>query len=199
MSKRKRETADRGDRTASNRVNSYGILLYKQDSDSNRFLLGLIPQRNWWTVFKGLPEGDETPHETAIREFHEETGISNAFPGLSPETTLHATVGSGKTAKDLHVYLVKGSHIKQSSFNANKVVKIDQGYMKGAPEIVEIRWMTLEEALDGNGGAKIYTSQQQLLRDAHKFLCDKKAKTPQKESDSDDTTQSNIKVLCKYV
>ena len=43
--------------------------------------------------------------------------------------------------------------------------------MKGQPEIVKIRWLTFEEALDGiNGGAKIYKSQQGILKQAHEFL-----------------------------
>jgi 8-oxo-dGTP pyrophosphatase MutT (NUDIX family) len=183
MSKRKR-ASDSIDRVSV--VVSYGLLLYQQhddDASSIRFLLGLIPQRNWWTVFKGLPEGpDESPHETAMREFREETGVSDQVASLlfggpstnacafEPETTLHAKVGS---SKDLCIFLVNGSRIQEADFNMDRVAKIDQGYMQGRPEIVAMRWLSLEQALQGVEGAKIYKSQVQLLQQANQFLLDK--------------------------
>lgn len=176
MSKRKR--VDEGAK-----VVSHGLLLYKHDVDGSNphaihFLLGLIPQRNWWTVFKGLPEEGETPYESALREFREETGMVDPLvlaklssaESLKPETTLHAKVGSGK---DLNIFLIEASHISESSFDVSKVVKINQGYMSGRPEIVAIRWLTLQQALTGVDGAKIYKSQQDLLKEAHRFIEDK--------------------------
>ena len=136
--KRKRETS-------SNRPVSAGVLLYKKESHVTKYLLGLVPQRNFWTVFKGMPSDDgETLEETALREFQEETGTENVLGDkLKPETTLR-----GKTAKkDLVIFLQKGSHVQESMFDIDKVVKIDQGYMKGKPEIVAIRWLTKSQAL----------------------------------------------------
>lgn len=192
MPKRKREN----DGTSS-RV-SYGLLLYKIDdslvngrisgADRSvtkehesrapviRFLLGLVPQRNWWTVFKGLPEPNETPPKTALREFIEETGIVDAASSLgsvlsSPEMELHTRVGSSKT---LSIFLIEGSAIRESSFDVEKVVTIDQGCMKGHPEIVKIRWLTLQEALDGADKAKIYSSQREMIQQAQMFLLSKR-------------------------
>ena len=213
--KRKREERQR--------VTSYGVLLYRRDGDGGnclgnnakknggddddaaaqergaamtiRFLLGLIPQRNWWTVFKGLPrssgeegqrreggEETETPHQTALREFAEETGTVDrtVLREINPELTLKGEVRTGN--KDLEIYLQDGSEISADCFDVDKVVRIDRGYMEGKPEIVEIRWLTLEEALGGvasvSGGsssssAKVYTSQRKILRDAHEFLVEK--------------------------
>ncbi|GKZ00888.1 hypothetical protein MPSEU_001040500 [Mayamaea pseudoterrestris] len=219
MSKRKRET-DCG--IAKGKVVSFGLLLYKCDSDQNiassssvassktkldiRFLVGLIPQRNWWTVFKGLPEGSETPYETAMREFKEETGILDAsiISRLSASleqqksTTLHAKVGS---SKDLHIFLVDGAFVAESNFDSSRVAKIDQGYMKGKPEIIAIQWLSLEQALQGTNGAKLYTSQHALLREAHQFVVltketEKNQRKATLDTKGDETNDGSDNVAC---
>ena len=55
---------------------SAGIVLFRRDSSKNEFLLLNYPQGHWDFV-KGKLEQNETPHETAIRETREETGITN--------------------------------------------------------------------------------------------------------------------------
>jgi len=55
---------------------SAGIVLFRNDSDKNEFLLLNYPQGHW-DFIKGKIEQNETPHETAIRETKEETGITN--------------------------------------------------------------------------------------------------------------------------
>jgi len=55
---------------------SAGIVLFRNDSDKNEFLLLNYPQGHWDFV-KGKIEQNETSHETALRETKEETGISN--------------------------------------------------------------------------------------------------------------------------
>ena len=55
---------------------STGIVLFRNDSGKNEFLLLNYPQGHWDFV-KGKVEQNETPHETAIRETKEETGITN--------------------------------------------------------------------------------------------------------------------------
>ena len=55
---------------------STGIVLFRNDSGKNEFLLLNYPQGHWDFV-KGKVELNETPHETAIRETKEETGISD--------------------------------------------------------------------------------------------------------------------------
>ena len=154
---------------------SAGVLLYKRSSNEGgssskavRYLLGMIPQRNFWTVFKGMPESsaNESLEETALREFEEETGTKGIVKAIRPETTLR-----GSTAKkDLVVFLQEGSAVSEDDFDLEQVVKIDQGYMEGQPEIVTIRWLTLEEATSGTDGAKIYPSQKGILEQAQTFL-----------------------------
>jgi len=55
---------------------SAGIVLFRSDSNKNEFLLLNYPQGHW-DFIKGKIERNETPHETALRETGEETGISN--------------------------------------------------------------------------------------------------------------------------
>ena len=55
---------------------SAGIVLFRNDSDKNEFLLLNYPQGHWDFV-KGKIEQNETSHETALRETNEETGITN--------------------------------------------------------------------------------------------------------------------------
>ena len=55
---------------------SAGIVLFRNDSNKNEFLLLNYPQGHWDFV-KGKIEKNETLHEAALRETREETGISN--------------------------------------------------------------------------------------------------------------------------
>ena len=55
---------------------SAGIVLFRNDSNKNEFLLLNYPQGHW-DFIKGKVEENETMHETALRETREETGISN--------------------------------------------------------------------------------------------------------------------------
>ena len=55
---------------------SAGIVLFRRENDRILFLLLHYPSGHWDFV-KGKMENRETPHETAIRETKEETGISD--------------------------------------------------------------------------------------------------------------------------
>ena len=55
---------------------SAGIVLFRNASTKTEFLLLNYPQGHWDFV-KGKVEKGETPHETALRETREETGISD--------------------------------------------------------------------------------------------------------------------------
>ena len=55
---------------------SAGIVLFRNISNKNEFLLLNYPQGHW-DFIKGKIEQSETSHETALRETKEETGISN--------------------------------------------------------------------------------------------------------------------------
>jgi bis(5'-nucleosidyl)-tetraphosphatase len=55
---------------------SAGIVLFRRENDKILFLLLHYPSGHWDFV-KGKMENGETPHETAIRETKEETGITD--------------------------------------------------------------------------------------------------------------------------
>ena len=55
---------------------SAGIVLFRNNSSKNEFLLLNYPQGHWDFV-KGKVEQNETSHETALRETREETGITH--------------------------------------------------------------------------------------------------------------------------
>ena len=55
---------------------SAGIVLFRNISNENEFLLLNYPQGHW-DFIKGKMEKNETPHDTALRETKEETGISD--------------------------------------------------------------------------------------------------------------------------
>ena len=64
---------------------SAGIILFN-DNEDRKFLLLNYPSKHWDFV-KGKMEKGETPHETALRETKEETGITdiNFINGLEEE------------------------------------------------------------------------------------------------------------------
>ena len=55
---------------------SSGIVLFRKENEKILFLLLHYPSGHWDFV-KGKMEEGETPHETAIRETQEETGITD--------------------------------------------------------------------------------------------------------------------------
>ena len=55
---------------------SSGVVLFRKENDKILFLLLHYPSGHWDFV-KGKMESGETPHETAIRETKEETGIED--------------------------------------------------------------------------------------------------------------------------
>ena len=55
---------------------SSGVVLFRREDDKILFLLLHYPSGHWDFV-KGKMEAGESPHETAIRETREETGIND--------------------------------------------------------------------------------------------------------------------------
>lgn len=147
-----------------------------------RYLLGLIPQGNSWTVFKGLPEKNERPEETAMREFEEESSLCFPYNKIDYKSwpVKAELYGVTSTKKLLHIYLIPApDELDASKFNVDKVVTIDSGRFSGLPEIIEIKFFTKKQAIEGVPGrgktkaAKIYKSQISILERADAILNDR--------------------------
>ena len=191
-----------------NYTTSYGILLYREavasndkndngnDTDDNegitsgvetsqfQYLLGLIPQGNSWTVFKGPPENNERPEETAMREFEEESSLDFPYNQDNWEScpVKSELYGVTSTKKLLQIFLIPAPpELDISKFNVDNVVKIDNGRFSGLPEIIEIKFLTKKQAIEGIRGqgknkvAKIYKSQISILERADTILNNKSA------------------------
>ena len=147
-----------------------------------RYLLGMIPQGNSWTVFKGLPEKGEEPQETAMREFEEESSLPFPYDKTDWNTwpVKAELYGVTSTKKLLHIYLIPApDKLTISKFDVEKVVKIDLGRFSGVPEIIDIKFLTKKQAIEGMPGrgktkaAKIYKSQISILERAEAILNDR--------------------------
>jgi len=201
---------------------SYGILFYREQliedvvenkNNTNRktrrrkhfeYLLGLIPQRNSLTMFKGLPEGNERPRATAIREFEEESSLTFPYKknninnnnnrekeeedyDFDWDNKYEILYGVTSTKKLLQIYLLPApSDLDISKFDIDKVMKIDNGFWAGKPEIVQLFFLTKNQAIKGtststgnnNNGkttkvARIYKSQISILERAETILNEK--------------------------
>lgn len=60
------------------REKSCGAVMFQEEDTGRRYLI-LHSTQGHWTLCKGHVEGDETEHETAVREIREETGLTVEF------------------------------------------------------------------------------------------------------------------------
>ena len=123
---------------------SYGILPYRQWQGDVQFLMGEPPQKTYWTAFKGgMDADDRSEHDTAIREFEEESSF--VFDGDMD----HTKILTGATPnKNLKIWLVEMPHIDPADFDVDAVLKIDSDDPEwhGQPEIVNVAWLSSADA-----------------------------------------------------
>ena len=91
---------------------SAGIILFN-DVNKRKFLLLNYPSKHWDFV-KGKMEKSETPHETAIRETKEETGISDVefIDGFEEEIEYYFYAGNQEIHKKVIFFLGKTNTIE---------------------------------------------------------------------------------------
>ena len=94
---------------------SAGIVLFRNASNKNEFLLLNYPQGHWDFV-KGKVEEGETLHETALRETKEETGISDIefIDGFEQSVEYNFRFKNEDIHKTLVFFLAKTSEKKIS-------------------------------------------------------------------------------------
>lgn len=130
---------------------SYGLMPWRDAADGLEILLAHMGGPFWarkdagaWTIPKGLPEGDdETPLETACREFSEELG-------LPAPTTDFVELGEvqqagGKIVRAWAVQTdVDPDAIVPGTFQMPWPPR--SGHTQTFPEIDRVRWMPPDEA-----------------------------------------------------
>jgi 8-oxo-dGTP pyrophosphatase MutT (NUDIX family) len=88
-------------------LKAYGICLYKVEKESTKVLLcKSVQSLNRWGFLKGVQDSYETPIDTAIREFNEESSI------LVENDMLEEFVFQKNDEKDIGIYLVNANKIK---------------------------------------------------------------------------------------
>ena len=135
---------------ASSRDHSAGILLYRWGQHSLEVFLGHMGGPFWarrqegsWSIPKGLVEGNEDLLATALREFHEEIGVS--APSVDYRLLGDFRYSSGKVVtvffgeSDLHVGEVISDPITVEWPRGT-------GRMHTFPEIDQVQWFSVEEA-----------------------------------------------------
>ena len=127
---------------------SAGVILFNEDEE---FLLLNYPSKHWDFV-KGKMEKDETPHETALRETKEETGISDVefIDGFKEEIEYYFYANNQEIHKKVIFFLGK-----------TKTIEIILSH-----EHLDFIWLDFDNALE-----KItYKNAKNLLKKSRKFL-----------------------------
>ena len=132
---------------------SAGIVLFRNASNKNEFLLLNYPQGHWDFV-KGKMEVGETPHETVRREMKEETGISNF-----------------KLIKGFEEYVEYNFRFKNEAVHKKVIfflAKTDMKKISLSHEHNDYLWLEYNDALK-----KItFENAKNVLAKANKFLLD---------------------------
>jgi predicted NUDIX family NTP pyrophosphohydrolase len=131
-------------------LHSSGLLMCRQHAGKLEFFLvhpggPFFSKKNEgaWTIPKGLPEGNESPEETAQREFFEETGITPIPPFQSIGS---ATLKSGKI---IHAWTFLGAWDPDKGIVSNRV-ELEwpprTGQTISVPEVDRAEWMDFDKA-----------------------------------------------------
>lgn len=130
------------------REKSCGAVIFRENNRSRDYLI-LTSTLGHTTLCKGHVEGDETEHETAVREIREETSLTVDFVDGFQEVITYAPKPG--VTKDVVFFLARlrgGDPVCQPE------------------EVAAIRFLPLDEAL----AALTHDSDRDTLRKAHAFL-----------------------------
>jgi len=131
---------------------SCGALVYRKKGDSIQMLILRHKMGGHWSFPKGHVEAHETEVETALREVHEETGLTiELLDGFREQVSYSPRPGVNKDV----VYFLGYAQ------NSRTIRQIE--------EISEIRWVNLR----GIGNFLTYDNDRLLIKNAHRFLRDR--------------------------
>jgi len=139
------------------KVKAYGIALYKKENHTIKLLLcKSIFSKTRWGFLKGVvDDGDQTPKQTAQREFQEESGI------LINQNLLTKYFYQENDEKDIGIYLVNATKLDY----INKYFKNDKLLSKYI-----CRENDKVEFFDINNLPLFKKKQQRLLEDICKYV-----------------------------
>ena len=127
-----------------------GIIPYTFFNGKRSFLLGLEKSNKKWSGFVGTSESGESPQETALREFHEETTMTflqlNQYLIESLNRIL-PVIETTKTGKYAYLWFIQfPPEIDISRFHVNQTMT-NQRMLK---EKSDIGWWNIEQIRSGN-------------------------------------------------
>lgn len=131
-------------------IRSHGLLPWRDRGEGLEVLLAHLGGPFWarknagaWTIPKGLPEGDESPLDTACHEFTEELGLPAPTSGLVDLGEV--TQSGGKVVQAWAVSTdLDPETIVPGTFEMQWPPR--SGRVQTFPEIDRVRWMTPDEA-----------------------------------------------------
>ncbi len=112
------------------RLHSYGIICLNKEKTH---VVIVKNKTGYWGLPKGTPEAEETPLETAQREFVEETGIVNY------------SINEGESSEEEYVVIREGIEYKKTVtyFSAFAEEMITGEILE---DVVEVVWLPLDKA-----------------------------------------------------
>ena len=132
-----------------------GIIPYTEFKGKTYFLLGLERSNNKWSGFVGGSEQGETPRQTAIREFNEETAMIFKYNGNLANPPIIEKTTTGKT---VYLWFVRFPYLMNySQFYINQQLLNDRHYKEKS----ELRWFSLSEI---ENGKVLYILKKTILR-----------------------------------
>jgi len=128
---------------------SCGAVIFREDESARRFYLILKSTQGHTTLCKGHVEGNETEHETAVREIREETGLTVDFMDGFREVITYSPYRGCR--KDVVFFLARAAG----------------GTLTCQPEeVADARFLPFDAALE----SLTHASDRAILQEAHRFL-----------------------------
>ena len=135
---------------------SSGIILYRKVNDTVEFFVCTPDGPYWkhrelWCFPKGHMEMNETPFQTALREFEEETSVK-----LTSNETEYECFGVVKQNKKKNVYVYYKPYQDEDLTNcySNTCISVIDGVEIEHNEIKAYKWITIDEYKES--GIKAY-------------------------------------------
>lgn len=132
---------------------SYGIVPLLQTEDNTVLFLLIKHQVGHWAFPKGHAEGDETPIQSAQREFEEETGVTN----YTVDETIHF---------EEQYYPTKNGQVLNKTVTYFPAWVQDRRVIPQVSEIANYAWLPYTEALQ----RMTFPPGKKLLRQVKKYL-----------------------------